>query len=58
MQQYINDTSKFANVSGLADLKSEVDKLDMAKLQTTPVDLSKLSYVVKIKLLKTLNIMK
>ena len=27
MQQYINDTSKFANVSGLADLKTEVDKL-------------------------------
>ena len=28
-------------------LKSEVDKLDIGKLETTPVDLSKLSKVVK-----------
>ena len=27
-------------------LKSEIDKLDIAKLETTPVDLSKLSHVV------------
>ena len=31
----------------LASLKTEVDKLDIGKLQTTPVDLSKLSDVVK-----------
>ena len=33
--------------SNLSDLKSKVDKLDIAKLETTPVDLSKLSNVVK-----------
>ena len=31
----------------LSNLKSEVDKLDIGKLETTPVDLSKLSNVVK-----------
>ena len=33
--------------SGLSNLKSKVDKLDIGKLETTPVDLSKLSTVVK-----------
>ena len=33
--------------SGLSSLKSNVDKLDIGKLETTPVDLSKLSNVVK-----------
>ena len=33
--------------SGLSSLKSKVDKLDIGKLETTPVDLSKLSNVVK-----------
>ena len=33
--------------SGLRSLKNEVDKLDIGKLETTPVDLSKLSNVVK-----------
>ena len=33
--------------SGLNSLKSKVDKLDIGKLETTPVDLSKLSNVVQ-----------
>ena len=51
------DTSKLAAKSDLVNLKTEVDKLDIAKLETTPVDLSKLSNVVKMRLLKRLNIM-
>ena len=41
------DTSSFALKINLANLKSEVDKLDVDKLATVPVDLSKLSNVVK-----------
>ena len=41
------DTSNFALKTNLANLKTEVDKLDMDKLATVPVDLSKLSNVVK-----------
>ena len=41
------DTSSFASKTSLASLKSEVDKLDIDKLVTVPVDLSKLSNVVK-----------
>ena len=41
------DTSCFALKSNLASLKTEVDKLDIAKLVPVFVDLSKLSYVVK-----------
>ena len=37
----------FALKSNLASLKTEVDKLDMDKLVTAPVDWSKLSDVVK-----------
>ena len=33
--------------SNLSNLKSKVDKLDTGKLETNPVDLSKLSNVVK-----------
>ena len=33
--------------SGLSSLKSKADKVDIGKLETAPVDLSKLSYVVK-----------
>ena len=33
--------------SGLSSLKSKVDKLGIGKLETTPVDLSKLSNAVK-----------
>ena len=41
------DTSSFALKTNLANLKTEVDKLDIAKLTTVPVDLSKLSNLVK-----------
>ena len=41
------DTSKFALKTNLSSLKTEVDKLDVDKLATVPVDLSKLSNVVK-----------
>ena len=41
------DVSSFAPKSNLASLKTEVDKLDIDKLATVPVDLSKLSDVVK-----------
>ena len=41
------DTSNFALKTNLSSLKTEVDKLDIGKLATVPVDLSKLSNVVK-----------
>ena len=41
------DTSNFALKTNLSSLKTEVDKLDIDKLATIPVDLSKLSNVVK-----------
>ena len=47
------DTSSFALKKNLANLKTEVDKLDIDKL----VDLSKLSNVVRMMLLKRLIIM-
>ena len=37
------DTSKFAKKVDLSSLKLELDKLDIGKLQTPTVDLSKLS---------------
>ena len=46
------DTSSFALKINLANLKTEVDKLDIEKLAPFPVDLSKLSDVVKMMLLK------
>ena len=41
------DVSSFAPKSNLASLKTEVDKIDADKLKTVPVDLAKLSNVVK-----------
>ena len=41
------DTFEFAKKVDLASLKSEIDKLDIGKLETTSVDLSKLSDAVK-----------
>ena len=41
------DTLNFALKTDLASLKTEVDKLDIDKLAPVPVDLSKLSDVVK-----------
>ena len=40
------DTSSFALKTNLANLKTEVDKLDIDKLVPVPADLSKLSNVV------------
>ena len=50
------DTSSFALKTNLANLKTEVDKLDIDKLVPVPADLSKLSVVVKMILLKKLII--
>ena len=41
------DTSSFALKSNLASLKTEVDKLDVDKLEPVPVNLSKLRDVVQ-----------
>ena len=41
------NTSSFALNINLANLKTEADKLDIDKLVPVPVDLSKLSHVVK-----------
>ena len=46
------DVSTFALKSNLASLKTEVDKLDIDKLTLVPIDLSKLSDVVKIDVVK------
>ena len=48
------DTSSFALKSNLANLKAEVDKLDIEKLVPIPVDLSKLSDAVKNDVVKKL----
>ena len=48
------DTSSFAVKINLASLKTEVDKLDIDKLAPVPVDLSKLSDVVKNDVVKKL----
>ena len=41
------DVSNFASKTNLAGLKTEVDKIDVDKLTTVPVDLAKLSNVIK-----------
>ena len=41
------DTSSFASKTNLAALKTEVDKIDVDKLKTTPIDLDRLSNLVK-----------
>ena len=41
------DVSSYATKTNLAALKSEVDKIDVYKLKTTPTDLAKLSNAVK-----------
>ena len=41
------DVTNFALRSNLGSLKTEVDKIDADKLKTDPVDLAKLSNVVK-----------
>ena len=46
------DVSSFALKTNLADLKTEVDKIDVDKLKTVPVDLAKLSNVVNNNIVK------
>ena len=41
------DVSNFLSKTNLTGLKTEVDKIDVDKLKTVPVDLAKLSNVVK-----------
>ena len=50
------DKSKLAAKSDLVSLKAEVDKLDIDKLVPVPVDLSKLSDVVKNDAFKKLSV--
>ena len=46
------DVSSFASKTNLAALKSEVDKIDVDKLKTAPVDLAKLTNAIKNDLVK------
>ena len=46
------DVSGFAIKTNLAALKTEVDKINVDKLKTVPVDLAKLSNVVKNEVVK------
>ena len=46
------DVSGFASKTNLAALKTEVEKIDADKLKTVPVDLAKLSNVVKNEVVK------
>ena len=48
----IKNISSFALKTNLANFKTEVDKLDIDELVPVPVDLSKLSDVVKIDVIK------
>ena len=41
------DVSSFASKTNLAALKTEIDKIDVDKLKTTPTDLDRLSNLVK-----------
>ena len=47
------DVCSFASKTNLASLKTEVDKLDIAKVTPVPNDLAKLSNVVKNDVKKT-----
>ena len=49
------DTSSLALKTNLASLKTEVDQLAIGKLATVPIDLSKLSDVVKTDVAKNLS---
>ena len=46
------DTSKLAAKFDLASLKAEVDKIDVDKIKTVPIDLSKLNNVVNNEVVK------
>ena len=49
------NTSKFAKKVDLASIKSEIDKLDITKLETTPADLEKLSDILSDVVVKEVN---
>ena len=49
------DVSSYSLKSNLASLKTEVDKLDIDKLKPVPVDLAKLSNVVKNEVVKKID---
>ena len=49
------DVSSFASKANLAALKTEVDKIDVDKLKTAPVDLAKLANAVKNDVVKKAN---
>ena len=51
------DVSSFASKTNLASLKTKVDKIDVDKLKTDPVDLAKLINVVKNDVVKKLSMM-
>ena len=46
------DMSSFASETNLSALKTKVDKIDVDKLKTAPIDLAKLSNVVKNEVVK------
>ena len=46
------DVTSYATKTNLAELKTEVDKIDVDKLKTVPDDLAKLSNVVKNEVVK------
>ena len=48
-------TSSFASKTNLAALKTQVDKIDVDKLKTAPVDLSKLTNAVKNDVVKKID---
>ena len=49
------DVSSFASKTNLAALKTQVDKIDVDKLKTTPTDLAKLTNAVENDLVKKSN---
>ena len=51
------DILKFAEKTDLGSLKSEIDKLDIDELETTPVNLSKLSNAIEINIVKSVYMM-
>ena len=50
------DVSSFASKTNLTALKTEVDKIDVDTLKTTPIDLDRLSNLVKNDVVKKLII--
>ena len=49
------DVSSFASKTNLAALKTELDKIDIHKLKTAPVDLAKLTNAIENDLVKRFN---